>query len=39
MDPTMRLPATKPRIISFRFVMKRAVSIFELKRASTRVAV
>ena len=33
MDPTMRLPATKPRIISFRFVTNRAVSIFELKRA------
>jgi hypothetical protein len=39
MDPTMRLPVTKPRIISFRLVMKRAVSIFELKRASPRGAV
>src|ERR1019366_6972969 len=38
-EPTIRLPATKPWIIWFRFVMNRAMSILELKSAFIRMSI
>jgi hypothetical protein len=37
--PTIRFPATKPRIIWFRFVMNRVAFILESKKPSIRIAI